>query len=83
MPCAGEGDTFPVRDFTKIEANDYSCDDCGWMQMSFAAGLKELCWSATFHNLEGWIYIRNKAIMEGVRSDELPEFPPYHIELED
>lgn len=57
MKCADEGG-FPVRPFLPTGKPDefadgkvdYACAHCGWLQTSFAAGLRELVNLATWHD---------------------------------
>jgi hypothetical protein len=55
MRCADEKG-WPVRDFERItaegEAPDHVCPECGWHQVDFARGCRELVLSADWHDTE-------------------------------
>lgn len=56
MRCADEPG-WPERSFTAVEADgdDWCCDDCGWCQLDFPRGCRELVMAATWHGIDALI----------------------------
>lgn len=82
MRCAGEGPEYPEREFLPHDDDsDFTCSDCGWMQTSFANGLRELCGSATWHSVDEFIRIRDWARELG--AENVPDNPRFNTFQED
>ena len=70
MLCA---DCKSVAQFTKADGEDWTCPRCGFLQRSTAAGARELCLHATWHNAESY---RTHRLLALVEFDDVPATPP-------
>lgn len=51
MRCSAE-EGWPQRTFHREGVNDHCCAHCGWYQVSFAHGCRELCLSVIWHDVD-------------------------------
>ena len=72
----------PVRTFSLChetsDSHDYSCDHCGWLQLSEASGAEEAAECFTWNSLEAFKATRDEARRLGREVLEFPEYIDNH-----